>query len=46
MIPKLKACLRALSTIKAASIIGGKTPHALLEEIQEGNVGTTIGEQE
>lgn len=46
MIPKLKACLRALSTTRIASIIGGKAPHALLKEIQEGNVGTTIGEQE
>jgi len=42
MIPKLKACLKALSTAKIASIIGGKTPHALLKEIEEGNVGTTI----
>ncbi len=42
MIPKLRACLRALSSTKTASIIGGKTPHALLKEIEEGNVGTTI----
>ena len=42
MIPKLRACLRALSSTKTASIIGGKTPHALLKEIEGGNVGTTI----
>ncbi len=42
MIPKLRACLKALSTTQTASIIGGKTPHALLKEIEEGNVGTTI----
>ena len=42
MIPKLRACLKALSTTQAVSIIGGKTPHALLKEIEEGDVGTTI----
>jgi len=46
MIPKLKACLIALSTTKMASIIGGKTPHALINEIEEGNVGTTIQTKE
>jgi len=43
MIPKIRACLRALSSTQTASIIGGKTPHALLREIEEGDVGTTIG---
>jgi len=42
MIPKIKACLRALSTTQTVSIIGGKIPHALLKEIEEGDVGTTI----
>ena len=42
MIPKIKACLRALSSTQAVSIIGGKIPHALLKEIEEGDVGTTI----
>ncbi len=42
MIPKLRACLRALSNTQTVSIIGGKTPHALLKEIEEGGVGTTI----
>ena len=43
MIPKLRSCLRALSTTQTASIIGGKTPHALMKEIEEGHVGTAIG---
>lgn len=42
MIPKIRACLRALSNTQTASIIGGKMPHALLKEIEEGNTGTTI----
>ncbi len=42
MIPKIRACLRALSSTQTVSIIGGKTPHALLKEIEEGDVGTTI----
>ncbi len=42
MIPKLRACLRALSRSRTASIIGGKTPHALLREIEGNNIGTTI----
>ncbi len=42
MIPKIKACLRALSSTKTASIIGGKTPHALLREIEGAGGGTTI----
>jgi len=42
MIPKLKACLRALTRCRTASIIGGTTPHALLREIEGNNIGTTI----
>jgi len=42
MIPKLRACLRALSRSRITSIIGGKTPHALLREIEGNNIGTTI----
>jgi len=42
MIPKLRACLRALSQSRTTSIIGGKTPHALLREIEGNNIGTTI----
>jgi len=42
MIPKLRACLKTLSSTQTVSIIGGKTPHALLKEIKEGGVGTII----
>ena len=43
MIPKLRACLKALSSTQTASIIGGKTPHALLKAIEGNDIGTTIG---
>ena len=43
MIPKIKACLRALSTTSTTRIIDGKQPHALLREIEAGGGGTTIG---
>ena len=43
MIPKIKACLRALSGASTVCIIDGKQPHALLREIEEGGCGTTIG---
>jgi len=43
MIPKIKACLRALSGASTVCIIDGKQPHALLKEIEEGGCGTTIG---
>lgn len=42
MIPKIKACLRALSTTSTTRIIDGTQPHALLREIEEGSSGTTI----
>lgn len=42
MMPKIKACLRALSTTPTTCIIDGRQPHALLREIEEGNGGTTI----
>ncbi len=49
MIPKIKACLRALSNtsttrrVLSTCIIDGRQPHALLREIREGGDGTTIG---
>ena len=42
MIPKINACLRALSGAGTTCIIDGREPHALLREIQSGNVGTRI----
>ena len=42
MLPKLKACLRALSNGKTARIIDGRVPHALLSEIEGKGEGTTI----
>ncbi len=41
MIPKIRACLRALSCGSKAYIINGKQPHALRKEI-EGNGGGTV----
>jgi acetylglutamate kinase len=43
MIPKVKACLKALSGVaKACIIIDGRQPHALLNEIEGKESGTTI----
>ena len=42
MIPKIRASLKALSGGTLTSIIDGRTPHALLEEVAGGGGGTTI----
>lgn len=42
MIPKIKACLRALSGTLVTRIIDGRQPHALLNEIEGKGGGTTI----
>ncbi len=42
MIPKIKACLRALASMSTTHIIDGRQPHALLREIEGGSGGTTI----
>ncbi len=42
MIPKIKACLRALSNTATTSIIDGRQPHALLKEIASNGSGTVI----
>lgn len=42
MIPKIKACLRALSNTATTSIIDGRQSHALLKEIDGKGLGTTI----
>ncbi len=43
MIPKVRACLRALATVGRAHIIDGRVPHALLRELfTDAGVGTMI----
>ena len=46
MIPKIKACLRALSNTSATCIIDGRQPHSLLRNIATGSGGTIIKEGE
>jgi len=41
MVPKIKACLRALSSTPVTCIIDGRKPHALIKEM-EGEGGGTI----
>ncbi len=45
MIPKIKACLRALSSTPITCIIDSTQPHALLREIKGDSGGTTISER-
>ncbi len=42
MIPKIKACLRALPNTSTTCIIDGRQPHALRKEIEGEGSGTTI----
>ncbi|MFC2004646.1 acetylglutamate kinase [Chloroflexota bacterium] len=42
MIPKIKACLTALSHASTTCIIDGRQPHALLREITSSGSGTVI----
>ena len=42
MIPKIRACLRALPHVSMARIIDGRESHALLKEIEGTAAGTTI----
>ena len=42
MIPKVNACLRAVSGTGIASIIDGRRPQALMNEIKNGGLGTVI----
>jgi acetylglutamate kinase len=42
MIPKIKACLTALSSSPSPCIIDGRQPHALLNEIEGRGEGTVI----
>ncbi len=45
MIPKIKACLTALSSAPSTCIIDGRQSHALLREIEQSGGGTTISER-
>jgi acetylglutamate kinase len=42
MVPKIKACLRALSNTSTTCIIDGRQPHSLSRNIEESSGGTTI----
>ncbi len=42
MLPKIAACLRALTHVSETRIINGRVPHALLSEYANGVGGTTI----
>jgi acetylglutamate kinase len=42
MIPKVEACLRALSTVPVTQIVDGREPHALLQALSGKGDGTTI----
>lgn len=43
MIPKLRACLRALEQVPQAHIVDGRQPHSLLLELfTEGGIGTMV----
>lgn len=44
MIPKIRACLHALSTATATRIIDGRKPHVLIEELKGWAKGTTIAQ--
>lgn len=44
MIPKIKACLKALESGSKTCIIDGRQPHALLDKMKGSGGGTTIGE--
>lgn len=42
MEPKIRACVKALKSVKAAHIVDGRKPHALLNEIDGKGQGTTV----
>ncbi|MCK4580136.1 MAG: acetylglutamate kinase [Dehalococcoidia bacterium] len=42
MIPKIEACLKALTAVRQARIVDGRASHTLLREIENGSGGTTI----
>ena len=42
MIPKLEACIKALERVRAARILDGRAPGALLRALGDGNEGTWV----
>jgi acetylglutamate kinase len=42
MIPKVKACVRALGGAAMAQIVDGREPHALLNAVKGEEIGTII----
>jgi acetylglutamate kinase len=42
MIPKVKACLRALEGASAAQIIDGRAPHSVIDAVKGKKIGTLI----
>ena len=42
MIPKVQACLQALSTSGSTCIVDGRNAHALMQAIEKGDTGTVI----
>ncbi|MBN2075652.1 MAG: acetylglutamate kinase [Dehalococcoidales bacterium] len=46
MIPKINACLKALTVKASARIIDGRQSHALLNELNGSDGGTKIGEEQ
>lgn len=45
MVPKVRACLKALSGGVTTCVIDGNQPHILLKEMEAGGCGTTIGRE-
>jgi acetylglutamate kinase len=42
MIPKVRACIQAVSTTGSACIIDGRKPHALIKDLEGPSSGTTV----
>ena len=42
MIPKVKACVRALGGVAIAQIVDGREPHALINAVKGEEIGTII----
>ena len=42
MIPKVRACIKAVSTTGSACIIDGRKPHALVKDLEGPTLGTMV----